>query len=218
MRLTPYYRTFTIGIGGAPVEIDVYGRYICLISITPATMTLSIDDEAPNLMISGTRIDMESKPYRKLTFRNVGGAASTAIILISNVLVHDMRGDALIAAMVASLAAIDLDTNNLATIDIDTGAIAAAVAIPADGEAGQVALAAGGDGNPGNHVCRAIMFWTAEAQVYLRVNAALNAAANTHFLMNAGMVYTIQISNAQMCRFHNQDAGAAATVHYQYLT
>jgi hypothetical protein len=115
MRLTPYHRTFTIAAGGPPVEIEVYGRYICMIAVVPATMTLSIDDEAPNLIISGTQIDVADNPYRKLTFRNPGGAPSTAIVLISNVKVEDMRGDNLMAAIAAAVAASAVD---LAALEI----------------------------------------------------------------------------------------------------
>jgi hypothetical protein len=102
------------------LRLGQHGRYISIISATPATLTLSIDDESPQTIVSGTQIDCEEARYSHLTFTNTGGAPSTLIALISNRKVTDMRGDALMAAMVASLAAIDIDTSGIRT-DIQAG-------------------------------------------------------------------------------------------------
>jgi hypothetical protein len=110
--LTPKYVGQTI-LAGARLRVHQYGRYISIISATPATLTLSIDDEGPQQIVSGTQIDCEDQRYTSLTFHNTGGVACVLIALISNKKVADMRGDALFAAMVASLAAIDVDTSNI---------------------------------------------------------------------------------------------------------
>ncbi len=110
--LTPKYVGRTIAIGGR-LRIGQYGRYISIITATPATLTLSIDDEMHQTIVSGTQIDCENDRYDHLEFINTGGAPVTLIALISNTKVSDMRGDALLAAMAASLAAIDIDTTNI---------------------------------------------------------------------------------------------------------
>lgn len=146
--LTPRYIARTVA-AGTYQDVTAHGRYISIIAVSASTLTLSIDDDAPQQIVSGTQIDCEDRPYTKLRFQNTGGVAANVILLLSETKISDMRGDALLAAMVASLAAIDVDTSNinagvtvsnghlntisgniidvealLTTIDADTGAMA----------------------------------------------------------------------------------------------
>jgi hypothetical protein len=100
---------------GDTVIIGQHGRYISIISAVPATFTLSIDDESPQQILSGTQIDCEDYKYSRLVFTNVGANPATLIALISETKVSDMRGDNLLAAIAASAAAGAAD---LAAIEI----------------------------------------------------------------------------------------------------
>lgn len=139
--LTPLYITRTIA-AGASERIGQYGRYITIWSISASTVTLSIGDEAPQLIDNGLQIDCEDRRYSYLTFTNVGGVPSTIILRLSETRITDTRNNALTAAIVALLTTIDADTGamvvdlaaievllttmdgRLATIDADTGAMA----------------------------------------------------------------------------------------------
>jgi hypothetical protein len=110
--LTPRYYAFTVN-AGIYHDVNAYGRYISIITVSASTVALSIDDEAPQQIVSGTQIDCEDRHYSKLRFLNTGGVAANVILLLTDLKVSDMRGNALFAAMVASLAAIDVDTTNI---------------------------------------------------------------------------------------------------------
>ena len=119
--LTPRYFVRTLA-AGTFATIQAYGRYISVISINASTLTMSIDDEPPQQIVSGTQMDCEEQHYSRLTFRNTGGVPATLILILSIKPLHDMRGDALLAAMAASLAAIDIDTSAIDTkINISNG-------------------------------------------------------------------------------------------------
>jgi len=117
--LTPRYYARTIGAGAA-ATIQAYGRYISIVSISASTVFLSIDDDTPQQIISGTRLDCADRRYSRLSFFNTGGVPAVLILLLSEIEVADLRGDALLAAISASLAAIDIDTSAIDT-KINTG-------------------------------------------------------------------------------------------------
>jgi len=279
--LTPKYIARTI-LAGARERIGAYGRYITVVAIAPSTISISIQDDNEQVLVNGMQIDCEDRRYDHFILHNTGGAPSTVILYLSETLVVDLRQGALIGAIAASLASIDVDTDELALIhahihtvvagiaNIDASTAAAAIdlaaleilitagnvdlaalevlvtagnvdlaalevlvtagnvdlagvhtaidaattAVSTDGGAGQIALGAGGDGAGPNQAMREIMFHTAAAQVYCTIDDALGNADNADYLLVADVPYTIPVANGQIVRFHNQDAGAAATVYY----
>ncbi|MCU0916914.1 MAG: hypothetical protein MUC88_20490 [Planctomycetes bacterium] len=117
--LTPRYFTQTILAGALGPPIAALGRYITILSISASTITLSIDDDPPQQMISGLQIDTEGRPYTRLRFANTGGVAATIVLMLSETIVVDTRQNPLVGAMAANLASIDQEIS---------GAAAAAVA------------------------------------------------------------------------------------------
>lgn len=127
--VTPKYITRTILAGGI-ADIGQYGQYISIVSVSASTVTLSIDDDSPEQIIPGIQINCEDYRYKRLRVANTGGVPATIIMLLSNVPIQDLRGDALLLAIATSLVNIDADTSNIAdcealltTIDADTGAM-----------------------------------------------------------------------------------------------
>jgi len=228
--VTPKYIGQTIGIGGI-LRYQQYGRYISIIAATPATITLSIDDENPQQIVSGTQIDCEDYKYSTLTFVNTGGAPVVLVALVSNTKVSDMRGDALLAAIAASLAAIDIDTSGIRIDvnaveddveagnliltdiethagDIDTAIDNSTIAVSTDGGFEVLTPNAATAANGADQACREAMFWTADDHIHFKLGTT--DADGTTTLLIANVPISIPIHNTNHLRFYN-GAGVAST-------
>ncbi len=212
MRLIPYARRLAIAAGASSNPIQVYGRYISILSISASTIMLRIDQDPPQEVFSGTQLDLVDHRYKDLELYNTGAVASNVILILSNIPVRDLKGDVLLAAIAASLASID------GSLDVDISDTM--IPISTDGDAGQWALTASGGADPhvtgANQACREVMIQTSHATVYFRVKAGVLDAAATDFKMIADVPYTFAIENLNMVHVYNGDAAAAATVYYQW--
>jgi hypothetical protein len=106
--LTPKYVTRTMA-AGARANIGVYGRYITVVGISASTVTISIQDDPEQELVNGFQIDCEQRRYDHFTLHNTGGVPSTVVLYLSETLIVDLRSNAFIAAIAASLAAIAVD-------------------------------------------------------------------------------------------------------------
>jgi hypothetical protein len=115
--LTPRYFTQTLG-AGARREINAYGRYITIVQISASTVTLSIDDDPPQVLVNGLQIDCEDRRYGRLELTNTGGVAAIVTLYVSETRIIDLRDNAVVAAMAASLANIEQELNGAAGMTI----------------------------------------------------------------------------------------------------
>lgn len=113
--------------------VPVRGRWLLILANTVASVDVAFDDNDFAPMDAGIPYPATEGAFELLRFRETTGAAATIRFVASESQMPDTRGGTLAAAMAASLASIDADTDNLATIDGDTGNIAAdtALMIPA---------------------------------------------------------------------------------------
>jgi hypothetical protein len=114
--LTPQYFTETVLAGGT-ATVQIYGRYVSIVSITGSTFSLGLNEDPPQPVTTGLLFDAGTAHFTRLTVINTGGAPGTIALRIAEQPIDDFGSDALAIAMAASLAAIDLDTDNLATIE-----------------------------------------------------------------------------------------------------
>jgi hypothetical protein len=107
--------------------IPITGKYAHLHTLSVATCTIAFDEEAPQTAYAGIGYSAV-RPFKQVSLADTLGGGLTAVLIVSDLPIVDGRAGGFAAAMAASLAAIDLDCDNLATIDADTSKIVPASA------------------------------------------------------------------------------------------
>jgi hypothetical protein len=129
MKITPRYHSIPLAAGQEFIVAD-YDQFVTIFDITGATSCQwAFDDDNWETVLPGTAYELpEGKRFSRVRLRNPNPGAITVVVTFSPGRVYDnrlMNTGATLTAIAASLAAIDVDTDNLATIDADTGSILA---------------------------------------------------------------------------------------------
>jgi hypothetical protein len=151
-----------------------------------------------------------------ITAGNVDLAALEVLITAGNV---DLAAlEVLVTAGNVDLAALEVlvTAGNVDLAALETLLNASIIKASTDGDCGHIDIPLSDDGNGPDVACREVTYYTPAAQVYVLIDAALGDADNTHYLMIPNHEYTIAIDNPNKLRFHNQDAGAAVIVYWQW--
>jgi hypothetical protein len=103
---TARYITRTIAAGGFS-PIGVQGKHLAIVSVSASTIEMGIDDEAPQQIVQGLRIQV-ALGFQQVVLRNTGGAGSTVVLFVSDEPIDVLTGS-LLGTIAASLASIDAD-------------------------------------------------------------------------------------------------------------
>lgn len=166
---TPRYYSRTIA-AGAYTQIAGPGRYVTIASISASTIVLSIDGESENQIIAGQKL-VQPDSFNLLRFRNSGGVASTIVVIISDEDVNlvEAANAAILAAIAASAASIDADTNRL--LGVAAATVIADTVVAATGGAGTLLAAA----NPARRMIEIQALETNGGLVYIGKDATVSA-------------------------------------------
>jgi len=110
---TPQYITRTLA-AGAFASIAAPGNYLTVASISASTFAVGIDGETPAQVIAGGRTFVK-RGFTLLRVQNTGGVAGVLVLVVTEdeYNLADAANAAVLAAIAASVAGVDLDTNQL---------------------------------------------------------------------------------------------------------
>jgi hypothetical protein len=119
---TPQTITLTLA-AGTRARLSVSGNYLHVLTCTAASCQFAFDEEALQTVYPGLGYRCEGG-FQELTFRDSLGFGCIIVVVAADLPIEDARNSGFTAAMANSLAAIDIDTNNLALMLVQETAIA----------------------------------------------------------------------------------------------
>lgn len=137
---TPQYITRTLA-AGAFASVAAPGNYLTVASISASTFAVGLDGETPAQVIAGGRTFVK-RGFHLLRIQNTGGVAGTLVIVVTEdeYSLSDSANVAVLAAIAASVAGIDSDTNRL--LGVAAGTVLADTTVAATGGVGTLLFAA----------------------------------------------------------------------------
>jgi hypothetical protein len=111
--LTPRYVSVTVP-AGQDLPVDGYGRHILVVSISASTIELSIGADPFEQIVATEQIDCEERRYSRVRVRNVGGVASTVVLIFSETKVSLQGDGGILTSINANLVSINQEISGSA--------------------------------------------------------------------------------------------------------